>query len=303
MRVDIEAFLSRYDRPPPPEEIRQLPLDGDDGHYARLCALDGARPTDRDFGDYADDIAYMPEVQADLFAHLIPACLQTWRHDQLNRFATDYTGAAEVFTGALARRPLLDQCLTPDRAEAVREFMRDTLLDRIDQEDSLSQPPSDFVMFSWILGLGTYAVIFDDLESLWRTWWRFESPGQAIAALQYVSCLMYDDDANPILAPPSPKQRRRLVPAQLWHTDSQIREEVWKFENVMFLVDTVTPEYVRDGLERAARALQGRLRSPVPARMIAEFKLRQPLLEGRLRALPEILSTSMNVTYEWPPNP
>ena len=89
MRVDIEAFLSRYDRPPPPAEIRQLPLDGDDGHYARLCALDGARPTDRDFGDYADDIAYMPEVQADLFAHLIPACLQTWRRPLTRRVPED----------------------------------------------------------------------------------------------------------------------------------------------------------------------------------------------------------------------
>ncbi len=71
----------------------------------------------------------------------------------------------------------------------------------------------------------------------------------------------------------------------------------------MFLVDTVTPAYIRDGLERAATALQDRLTSPVPARMVAEFELQQPLLEDRLRALPEILLTSMNVTYEWPPNP
>ncbi len=57
MRAVIESFLAAYGIPAPPAEIRQQPLDGDPGHYARLSALDdGALPAPRDFGDYADDI-------------------------------------------------------------------------------------------------------------------------------------------------------------------------------------------------------------------------------------------------------
>ncbi len=89
MRAGIENFLTAYDKPAPPAEIRQQPLDGDPGHYARLSALDD----------------------------------------------------------------------------------------------------------------GAFALIFPELESLWRAWWRFETPGQAVAALQYRSCLLYQDRDNPIFAP------------------------------------------------------------------------------------------------------
>ncbi len=40
MRPGVENFPVAYDRPPPPSEILQEPLDGDPAHYARLCALD-----------------------------------------------------------------------------------------------------------------------------------------------------------------------------------------------------------------------------------------------------------------------
>ncbi len=74
MRGGIESFLAAYGKPAPPAEIRQQPLDGDQGHYARLTALDGgALPTPRDFGDYASDICTMEEVQPALFASLLPA--------------------------------------------------------------------------------------------------------------------------------------------------------------------------------------------------------------------------------------
>ncbi len=122
MRPGVRDFSTAYDRPPPPSEIRQEPLDGESGHYARLCALeDGALPRPRDFGDYADDICYMETVQAELFAHLLPACLEAWRHDLTHNHRSDYAGNVEIFQSALARRPLLEACLTPARAAAVLE--------------------------------------------------------------------------------------------------------------------------------------------------------------------------------------
>ncbi len=106
MRAGIENFLTAYDKPAPPAEIRQQPLDGDQGHYARLSALDdGALPAPRDFGDYASDICYMEEVQPALFANLLPACLQVWRHDLMHDHRSDYAGSIETFQCALARPP------------------------------------------------------------------------------------------------------------------------------------------------------------------------------------------------------
>ena len=57
----------------------------------------------------------MPEVQPELFAHLLPVCLAVWQHDLLHNHRSDYGGSVETFQSALARRPLLDEHLTPAR--------------------------------------------------------------------------------------------------------------------------------------------------------------------------------------------
>ncbi len=104
MRAGIENFLTAYDKPAPPAEIRQQPLDGDPGHYARRSDLDdGALPAPLDFGDYADEICYMEEVQLALFACVLPACLRVWHHDLMHDHRSDYAGSVETFQCALAR--------------------------------------------------------------------------------------------------------------------------------------------------------------------------------------------------------
>ena len=77
--------------------------------------------------------------------------------------------------------------------------------------------------------------------------------------------------------------------------------ESWHMANVIFLMETVTPAYIEDALSRAAKRLEGVLDSPVPARMQAEFNSQRPLLEHRLRVLPDILAQPLNATLEWPP--
>ncbi len=77
--------------------------------------------------------------------------------------------------------------------------------------------------------------------------------------------------------------------------------ESWHMENVIFLMETATPAYIEDALSRAAERLEGVLDSPVPARMQAEFTSQRPLLEHRLRVLPDILAQPLNAALEWPP--
>lgn len=300
MRPGVRDFAAAYDRPPPPSEITQEPLDGDPGHYARLIALaENALPSPRDFTDYALDVCHMPEVQPELFAHLLPVCLAVWQHDLLHNHRSDYGGSVETFQSALARRPLLDEHLTPARRAAVLAYMRDALLDRIDREDSLSHAGQHATAYAWFYRLGAFAVIFPALESLWREWWRFETPGQAVAALQYASCLMYEDRHNPIFAPWT-RDKGGGTPG-LWETDGQTFDGGWRMENVLFFMDTVTPDYLEDAIDRAAARLDGVLDSPVPARMRADFPAQRPLLEHRLKILPDILTQPFTATLEWPP--
>ncbi len=75
----------------------------------------------------------------------------------------------------------------------------------------------------------------------------------------------------------------------------------WQMENVIFLMETVTPAYIEDALSRAATRLEGEIDSPVPARMQAEFASQRALLEHRLQVLPDILAQPLNATLEWPP--
>ncbi len=299
MRPGVKNFLATYDRPPAPGEFVQEPLDGDAAHYARLCAFDGrALPRPRDFGDYTDDICHMPKVQAALFAHLLPVCLAVWRHDLMHDHHSDFAGSVETFQSALARRPLLDDCLTPAQRAAVVAFMRDALLDRIDREKSLSHAGQYATAYAWFFRLGAFAVMFPELEALWRAWWRFETPGQAVAALQYASCLLYEDRDNPIFAPWT-REDGGGTPG-LWETDGQLFDGQWHTENVLFFMETVTPEYLHNALGRAKGVLTGVLDSEIPARLLAEFAAQRPLLEHRLAVLPDILSQPYDATLEWP---
>ncbi len=131
-----------------------------------------------------------------------------------------------------------------------------------------------------------------------RSAWRIETPGQAVAALQHTSCLMYEDRDNPIFAPCT-REDGGGTPG-LWETDGQIFHEYWRMENVLFLMETVTAAYIEDALTRAESALEGVLDSQVPARMRAEFAAQRPLLEHRLGVLPDILSHSPSANLAWP---
>ena len=120
-----------------------------------------------------------------------------------------------------------------------------------------------------------------------------------MAALQYASCLMYEDRDNPIFAPWT-REDGGGTPG-LWETDGQIFNGQWHTENVLFFMETGTPAYLHNALGRAKGALAGVLDSGVPARMLAEFADQQPLLEHRLAVLPDILSKPLDATLAWPP--
>src|SRR5216684_7716999 len=54
------------------------------------------------------------------------------------------------------------------------------------------------------LATSTVGVLLPDVDRLWGAWWSLNTFGRAIAAVQYISCLIYPENENPVFAPRTP---------------------------------------------------------------------------------------------------
>ena len=139
---------------------------------------------------------YMP-LQSDLLRYLLPICLQAWHDDLFSTNHSDYASFVENFWTALSPRSLLQNTfvlekeLNAKERENVMKFMRDSLLDRMDQETKLHFVGSNASPYKWFYSLGSFCTVFPTLNELWEIWWNMKTFGHAVCALQYVSCLMY----------------------------------------------------------------------------------------------------------------
>ena len=79
--------------------------------------------------------------------------------------------------------------------------MREAILEEIDAQRGLSYRAKGARPYRWIAALATYGVLLPDLERLWNSWWSLETIGGATATVQYISCLMYPENENPVFAP------------------------------------------------------------------------------------------------------
>jgi hypothetical protein len=295
VRASLPNLIQVLHAQKPPLQIWQEPQEYGSRHCERLCRLRGA-PDGWDLREYAQDLLYAP-AQPDLFRYLLPICLDAWQKDLLSNHSTEYVGFVEYFWAALANRPVLQDCLTPLQYAAVAQHMADSLLDRIDQENKLHCAGGPHRCHNWVPALGSYCVVFDKLPSLWQSWWEMTTLGQACAALKYLSCLLYEDDQNPIFAPWAPD--RGCGPFVLWELEGHIYERAWRPENVAFLQATLTMDYVEEKLRHAAQTVAGEVDSPVPERMIADFPLQKTLLEFRLEEQPTLLLASPMYHWDW----
>lgn len=143
------------------------------------------------------------EIQSSLFVYLLPICLEMWRND-LRRIDMSCGGVVENFYPVLANRKVFELHLTPKQTAKVSEFMREVILEEIDDQRGLHFQGSRTRPYRWFREVATYGVILPDIERLWAPWWSIASVGRAIATVQYISCLMYSEHENPIFAPWTP---------------------------------------------------------------------------------------------------
>ncbi len=288
--IDRVATLRRaMDQPSLPSTITQKAFDFDDGHLQRLVRLKpGERAAPGDLWNYTQDLRYT-EIQAPLLAYLIPFCLQAWRED-VRGTHTGYGGFVENFYPALADRHVFDTHLTPTQVAAVSEFMRQSILEEIDDQRGLAYQGMNARPYRWIRALTTYGVLLPDLELLWRAWWSVDTIGRAVAAVQYISALMYADDENPVFAPWT--RVGGGGPPCLWEFEGHLYEHRWLEPNVEFLKRTLTVSAVSDVLKQAMEHLANEPEHDIAPLVYGDLAIRAEMLEARCAELPRLLATT-----------
>lgn len=272
----------------PPEKIAQEAFEFDDGHLQRLARLrPGERAESEDFRKYAEDLLYT-EIQSSLLVYVLPFCLEAWRDDLKGNYG--YGGFIEYFYPILANRRVFDEHLNPKQAAAVSDYMRQAILEEIDDQRGLAFQGSNAKPYRWIRAFTTYGVLRPDMHSLWTAWWSLETVGRAVAAVQYISCLMYAENENPVFAPWTANGGGG--PPCLWQFEGHLYEHCWLAANTKFLRETLDVASVRQMLDRCVERLANQPEHSVAAGIQADFPLLTVTVEARCAELPRLLEAT-----------
>ena len=270
MRITRDRILQVLGPAPKPERVWEHQFDGFDKDLARMAQLDWDRVPAEDMWFYFLDLAYQ-ELQPDLFRHLFPACLKFW-HESLLRNAPCSSGDSE-FHNSLMRGQVLEKMLSDEERRRVLEFFHDGLLDRIEAERGLADnPPSE-----WIWRMNALGVVATVIPAIWTDWWRLDHPGKAVCAVIYGSSLVYLKDENP-------SYRDGRGP-DLTSTGGWMFEWSWREDNLAFLRQTLTVNFVLTKLDQAAAILT----APIASKVATDAKSRTDMIEIRIGDLIENL--------------
>jgi len=286
-RIKLHVLLGATQ---PPENVTQEAFEGNDRHLRRLARLrPGEQADGNDLWEYIHDLRNT-DIQGPLFVYLLPFCLQAWRDDL--RGIHGYGGLIEHFYPVLADRQIFDLHLTPKQSAVVSEFMRQTILEEIDDQRGLAFQGPKTEPYGWIGALTTCGVLLPDVERLWTAWWLLDTIGRAVAVVQYISCLMYPENENPVFAPWTPD--RGGGPPCLWGFEGHLYAHRWQETNVNFLKELLTVQRVGDVLAQAVARLVGQPDYEAAAAVQQDFPLCAGTLESRCAELPRLLETTQS---------
>jgi hypothetical protein len=281
----------------PPEKITQEPFEGNDRHLRRLVRLKpGDRAESEDLWNYAKDLLYT-NIQSSLLVYLLPFCLEAWRDDLNGNYG--YGGFVEYLYPVLANRKIFDEHLSPEQAVVVSEFMKQSILEEIDNQRGLAHKGSNARPYRWIRALTTYGVLRPDIASLWTAWWSLETIGRAVAAVQYISCLMYPENENPVFAPWTPNGGGG--PPSLWDFEGHLYEHCWLPPNIQFLKETLSAPTASHALNRCVERLIGQPEIKVATQLESDLPILVETLSTRCLELPRLLEVSNrpNSHHQW----
>ena len=179
--------------------------------------------------------------------------------------------------------------LTPAQRVAVNEFFRDSMLERLDAERGFLRSAADYAAHRWIARFNSLGLIMSQIEMIWNSWWSLDTPGRAVAALEYCLWLIYLEGENP-LCDAWINERGRLG-AFLWSNNSMIHGCGWLKESVEFLQEALTAEFVIDAIRRAIDRLKGEPEHSLAQQLLSDLPDRRELIDARTHELPLLLGS------------
>jgi hypothetical protein len=297
--TDAIALVRRAFGDPKPiaiDGIWQKPFDYDTAHLRRLAVLSPDAPAEpEDLIAYALDFKY-EQIQKDLFLHVLPFCLRAWHEDLTSPFGR-YEAFVDELYPALLRGGVFDGVLNQREAAAVGDYMREAILAQIDAQQTLSSKGSKAPVYAWFHALSTYGLLRPDIERLWSDWWSVGTVGRALAAAQYASCLIYDETANPVFD--AWTREHGGGPPCLWHYRGHVLEERWRDPNLEMLERTLTPDGVRDVLDRSVARLAGHPLHDKVASIRFRLEARTETLANRCADVRRFLATPNEAEYSF----
>lgn len=177
--------------------------------------------------------------------------------------------------------------------------MRESILAEIDDQRGLTCKGMGARPYRWIGALTTHGVLLPDVSRLWTALWSIDTVGRAVATVQYVSCLMYDQNENPVFA--AWTRDGGGGPPSLWEFEGHLYEHRWLEPNVRFLRENLNPQRVSEALDRAVERLGGQAEQPeyeLALEVQQDLPLCAETLVARCGELPDLLGTTQR-PLEW----
>lgn len=220
---------------------------------------------------------------------LFPSILRIWAAElyEKNSWFTQY------FHAEVCRTDFVDRALSPKLREAAYHFIVSALSARLSSEKSLSVAGVS-TSHDWFGHLASLGVFTTAVPALWSEVWGSDKQGHAIALLQYLSCLIFED-ANPIFQPWTCDKGGG--PPALWDFDSVGFNEAWKDENSNYLATTLTSDRIRAWLERTITIHPESEVAYFSSLLLEELAIAPETVDERIRLLLSALQTPSGVDF------
>jgi hypothetical protein len=286
---------------PKPEKVWEEQFDYNDDQLAKMAQMDWDRVPDDYLWNYFHDLAHV-ELQPDLFRHLFPACLYYW-YETLMRNEAPSLGDSD-FHYSLMHGQILEKMLSESERLVLYDFFRDGFLDRIEAERGFVYEQSRDPLISsgtsanaWIFRFNSLGIVAPVIRQIWEEWWTLDHPGKAVCAVMYASGLVYLKGENPIYGVWTPEYGGGGP--YLTENDSSLYGFAWRPDNLSFLQETLSVDYIVRKLDEAAARLSDSPEASVARRVADDSKTRRDVTEIRIDDLLQNLARDQRAKARW----
>ncbi len=284
---------------PKPEAVWERQFDYFDDELAEMARMDWDEIPEKYLWYYFHDLAYA-DLQPDLFRHLFPACLRYW-YETLMRNESTERGDSD-FQYAIMRGNFVEKLLSDSEKVRLYNFFHDGFIDRIESQTKLRPKETTGEgalpeQHAWIRRFNTLGIIAPVIQRVWESWWALDHLGKAYCVVMYASGLIYMNGENPIYG--AWTRDKGGGGPYLTETDAPIFDWAWREDNLGFLRDVLSADYIFHKLEQAAQMFQNPEDVKIAAQVKNDAKARKDIVATRINDLIEGLAKLALAKGRW----